>query len=134
MKSITVTINGQSYSKCNSRIFTYRGGKPLLIKNNKVSQFVDDAILQLKPQIGLLEPFEGTVKLEADIYYKTKLSDLDISLIQDILQQQKDKKTGYITFKGVYLNDRQVHDIHIRKHHDKENPRAIIRITEIDDK
>lgn len=131
MKSIRLIVNGQLYSKSNSRIFTYNNGRPMLFKNSKVAKYVESAKEQLIPQLRLHRPFEGSVILNADIYYKTKLSDLDISLMQDILQQEKDKQYGIILYKGAYLNDRQIIELHLRKFHDKENPRVEMEVIEV---
>ncbi len=130
-KTIKLIINGQSYSKSNSRVFSYRNGKPLLFKNKKVLDYVDSARYQLKPQLGTHRVFLGPIRLKADIYYSTKLSDLDISLIQDILQEEIDKQYNVVLFKGVYKNDRQIIELILRKFHDKENPRAEIEVTEL---
>lgn len=130
-KTIKLIINGQSYSKSNSRVFSYRNGKPLLFKNKKVLDYVDNARYQLKPQLGTHRVFLGPIRLKADIYYSTKLSDLDISLIQDILQEEIDKQYNVVLFKGVYKNDRQIIELILRKFHDKENPRAEIEVTEL---
>lgn len=130
-KTIKLIINGQSYSKSNSRVFSYRNGKPLLFKNKKVLDYVDNARYQLKPQLGTHRVFLGPIRLKADIYYSTKLSDLDISLIQDILQEEIDKQYNVVLFKGAYKNDRQIIELILRKFHDKENPRAEIEVTEL---
>jgi Holliday junction resolvase RusA-like endonuclease len=131
MNSIKLVIYGQSYSKSNSRIFSYRNGKPLLFKNQKVAKYVEDARQQLIPQLKTHRVYLGSVKLKADIYYKTKLSDLDISLVQDILQQEVDKRYNIVLFRGVYKNDRQIMELHLRKFHDKENPRVEIEVSEL---
>lgn len=130
-KTISVVIHGQTFSKSNSRIFTYISGKPRLIKKKEVQDFVNTSLLQLKSQLRNHTTFEGKVIFEANIYYRSNRSDLDESLLMDIVEQKKDKKTGIILFKGIYKNDRQIVEKHIYKHIDKNNPRAEITVTEI---
>lgn len=131
-KTIKLIINGQSYSKSNSRIFSYRNGKPLLFKNKKVQDYVDDARMQLKPLLKTHRVYEGPIKMDIIIYYQSKRSDLDISLIQDIFEQKIDKQYKVVIFKGVYVNDRQVQEIHCYKKFDKLNPRVEAIITELE--
>lgn len=131
MKSITFTIHGELMSKSNSRIFTSFGGKPRLIKKPKALQYCKDARIQLRTQLGHHRAFENPVRMTIIIWYKNKMPDLDVSLIQDILQQEIDKKTKRVIFEGAYKNDRQVYEIHALKKFDKENPRLTVTIDEI---
>lgn len=131
MKSISVIVNGQTYSKSNSRIFSYNSGRPRMFKNAKVLNYVDSSIFQLKSQLKGHKAFEGPIKLEITVYYQSRRSDLDISLIQDIFEQKKDRGSGIITFEGIYKNDRQIEEIHAFRKLDKENPRIEATITEI---
>lgn len=130
-KTISVVIYGQTFSKSNSRIFTHISGKPRLIKKKEVQDFVNTSLLQLKSQLRNHTTFEGKVIFEANIYYRSNRSDLDESLLMDIIEQKKDKKTGIILLNGIYKNDRQIVEKHIYKHIDKNNPRAEITVTEI---
>ena len=62
----------------------------------------------------------GPIRLEATIYYPSRRSDLDESLIMDGLQ-------------GLVIeNDRQIIEKIIVKRLDPANPRSIITITELD--
>jgi Holliday junction resolvase RusA-like endonuclease len=55
------------------------------------------------------------------LYYKSRRSDLDPSVLLDSLQ-------GI-----VYKNDRQVREMHISFDVDKHNPRAVIVLEEMED-
>jgi len=94
-------------------------------------EYVEEAKMQLIPQLKNHTTYTGNVCLEVKMYYKTKLSDLDVSLVQDILQRDVDKQYGIVLFKGLYLNDRQIFELHLYKYHDKENPRVEIKAYEI---
>jgi Holliday junction resolvase RusA-like endonuclease len=102
-----------------------------MFKNAKVLNYVDSSIFQLKSQLKGHKAFEGPIKLEITVYYQSRRSDLDISLIQDIFEQKKDRGSGIITFEGIYKNDRQIEEIHAFRKLDKENPRIEATITEI---
>lgn len=116
---IKLKIHGQLFSKSNSRVFSQRGGKPILFKRKEVLDYVEGALWELKPQLRGHKPYENPVYLKATIYYRSKRSDLDVSLLQDILEKA-----------GVYLNDRQVYKIECEKRFDKENPRCLIEVDE----
>jgi Holliday junction resolvase RusA-like endonuclease len=131
MKSITVTILGQTYSKSNSRMFSYNNGRPRMFKNPKVLDYVDSSISQLKMQLGNHKAFQGAIKMELTVYYQSRRSDLDISLIQDIFQQKVNKTYKIVEFEGIYLNDRQIDEIHAIRKLDKLNPRIEATITEL---
>lgn len=118
---LRLKINGQLYSKSNSRQFTYRGGKPLLIKNPRVLAYTEDALWQLKTQLNGHKTFENPVRIIITIWYQSRRSDLDISLIQDIFEKA-----------GVYKNDRLVEHIVAYKKFDKLNPRLEAIVEEIE--
>lgn len=102
-----------------------------MFKNPTVAAYVNSAILQLKTQLGSHMAFEGPIRMDITMYYQSRRSDLDVSLVQDILQQQVDKKTKYVTFEGIYKNDRQIEEIHAYRKLDKENPRVEVTITKM---
>lgn len=131
MKTLSLVIKGQTYSKSNSRIFAYNNGTPRMFKNPTVAKYVEDARLQIKTQLKEHHAFTGPIKIESTIYYQSRRSDLDISLVQDILEQKIDKKYKVVIFEGVYKNDRQVEEIHLIRKIDKENPRVEVIITEL---
>ncbi len=130
-RSISLTIRGELLGKSNSRRLVRIGGKPRLIKSPAALEFLKGAMIQLRPKLVNHHAFTGPVRMDIIIHYKTKRPDLDVSLIQDILEQKKSKETGQVTFEGVYLNDRQVHEIHAYKQYDKEDPRLDVTITEL---
>lgn len=117
---LELKIKGKLLSKSNSRVFTTRGRRPMLLKRPEAIEYTNNAIIQIKQQLKNHECYTSPVILEAHIWYKSKLSDLDVSLLQDVLEKA-----------GVYQNDRLVHEIHAFKYFDKENPRVLVRIHEL---
>ena len=113
-----LTVKGELLSKSNSRIFRNFGGRPLLIKSPKAQQYIEEALWQIKSQMGNHKMFEDPVKMDITVWYKTKRPDLDVSLIQDILEKA-----------GVYKNDRLVHEIVARKRFDKDDPRLTVEVS-----
>ena len=130
-KVLKLTIYGELGSKSNSRRMVSYGGRPRLIKSNKALNYEESSYQQLQALLSNHEPFQDYVSLKVDVYYASKRPDLDVALLQDILQEKKDKKTGIVLSRGVYANDRQVVEIHARKLWDKENPRCEITVEEI---
>lgn len=118
---LELKIDGELCSKANSRRIVNRGKYPRVIKSQKALDYEYTALLQLKEQLESHETFQGYVSLECHVWYASRRPDLDISLIQDILERN-----------GVYKNDRQVAEIVALKYIDKENPRIIVRVKEID--
>lgn len=115
---ITFQILGEPASKANSRKIVKFGNRMASIKSDKARRYWRSAEEQLPS--GLV-PTEKDVCVEMVIYYSTRRPDLDESLILDILQ-------GYI-----YKNDRQVKQKKIYWQLDRVNPRAIIRVTELEE-
>ena len=107
----SAVILGEACSKANSRRLVRCRGKTISIKSEKALQFVASALWQLARHRA---PIEGEVSITMHIYYCTQRSDLDESLVLDILQ-------GY-----AYRNDRQVRERHVYHHIDKNNPRVEI--------
>lgn len=110
---IEFEIKGQLYSKANSRQKTRWGG---VIKSSKALAYVKDFNLQC-PRLDPL--IEDDVMVKAFVYYQSRRSDLDISLLLDCMQ-------GFI-----YKNDRQVKEIHAFCNVDKINPRVFVTIDKI---
>lgn len=107
------TILGNPQSKANSRRIVPTGKGIRSIKSKAALSYAKDFL----KQCPILSPmFEGDIVLEAIIYYQSRRSDLDESLIMDLLQGR------------VYVNDRQIRMKIITGHTDKDNPRAHIRI------
>jgi len=113
-KMIEFTIPGQPYSKANSRIKTRWGG---VIKSDNAMKYAND-FYYLCPHLPNL--LEGALRVDMLIWYSSFRSDVDESLILDCMQGL------------IYKNDRQVKDKRIKGWKDKENPRSIIRVREID--
>jgi len=118
---LELKINGELCSKSNSRRIVLRGKHPRVIKSQKALDYEYSSSMQIRSQLGAHRTFEGYVSLEIHVWYASKRPDLDISLIQDILEHN-----------GVYKNDRQVVEIHAFKYWDKENPRVLARIREVE--
>ncbi len=119
---IELTIIGELASKSNSRRLVLRGKHPRIIKSEKALNYEQSAMLQIKMQRGLPETLEGAISAEFHVYYASRRPDLDVSLIQDVLQKA-----------GIYKNDRQIVELHAFKYIDKNNPRVLIKINEVDD-
>lgn len=119
MNEFTCTILGNLQSKANSRRMIRPG---LVIKSKVALEYVNSALMQLKAPMRSRKPFEKPVACEFTVYYQSRRSDLDTSLIRDVLQTA-----------GVYLNDRQIVECHEYKHLDKTNPRVEILVYELEE-
>lgn len=95
-----------------------RGGKVLFIKSEKALTYADAARLQI-PTLGADRMLRGRLSLTAHVWYSTQRPDLDVSLILDILQGR------------IYANDRQVREMHLFHHIDREQPRTRLLLQEI---
>ena len=123
-RSVNFTVWGNPQSKANSRravLLKGRGnGRLAFIKSKSAIEYLDAFKLQcpnLSYGEGLLR---GDVCLEVSIWYQSRRSDLDESIIMDAMQGL------------IYDNDRQVKK-KIVEHMgvDKENPRAVIKVWEL---
>ena len=121
MAKVKLKVSGQLFSKSNSRVFSQRGGRPILFKRKEVLEYVEGALWELKPQLRGHKTYEGPCRITITIWYRSRRSDLDVSLIQDIFEKA-----------GVYKNDRQVEEIIAYKKFDKENPRLEAVVEEIE--
>lgn len=106
-------IHGQPYSKANRRQKT-RDGR--FIKSKEALAYEDSFHQQASFVRPNVKPYEGDVCLTATLYYRTRMPDLDVSLVMDCLQ-------GH-----AYVNDRQVKEIHLFHGLDKAEPRAEIEV------
>ena len=113
------TIYGVLASKSNGRRLVYWRGKSRLIKSVSALKWMNDATPQL---CGGNKPITQEVRLICTVYYRSKLSDLDIELLKDSLQDSQ-----------VIKNDRQIVEIQARKRWDKEKPRVEVRLEVVDD-
>ena len=117
---VSFTIIGEPQSKANSRrlVINKKTGKPMFIKSEKAIAYVKAVKDQVRPLPKLLE---GPLAAWIGIYYASRRPDLDESLILDALQGL------------IYKNDRQIHYKHVCRWLDRENPRAQVRIYEIEE-
>ncbi len=116
MRSVRLILHGEPASKANSRRLVTIRGKARLIKSQKALDYVAAIKATYPPLTPLLE---GDLRMVADVYYASRRPDLDVSLILDALQDI------------VYRNDRQVREMHLYHHLDRENPRAEITLEEM---
>ena len=114
MRSIEMTILGEPASKSTQRKVVLIRGKVRVIKSAKALAYAKAFALQCRV---LDTPIEEDIKLSIHIFYRTRRPDLDASLIMDCLQGP------------IYKNDRQVKELHLYHHLDKENPRSEITVT-----
>ncbi len=125
---IRLTILGQACSKANSRQIVTINGRPTPIKSKEALSYERDALRQIPP--AARQRLEGPVRMTIRLWYASERSDLDESLLLDVLQDRyaKDKRTGerVLVQSGVYRNDRQVRERHVYHAIDRANPRAEI--------
>ncbi len=118
MRSVRLILHGEPASKANSRRLVTIRGQARLIKSQKALDYVAAVKRTYPPLVPLLE---GNLRMTADVYYASRRPDLDVSLILDALE-------------GIaYRNDRQVREMHLYHHLDRENPRAEITLEEMHD-
>ena len=114
---VKFVIQGQPYSKANSRKAVRFGNRTAFIKSDKARAYLKE----FEEQCIVLDPLiEGDVSVFMFIYYASRRPDLDESLILDAME-------GFI-----YKNDRQVKEKHIYWGLDKDNPRAEIEVSKIE--
>jgi Holliday junction resolvase RusA-like endonuclease len=118
MRSVRLILHGEPASKANSRRLVTIRGQARLIKSQKALDYVA-AVKRTYPPLSPL--LEGDLRMTADVYYASRRPDLDVSLILDALQDI------------AYKNDRQVREMHLYHHLDRENPRAEITLEEMHD-
>lgn len=116
-RRVSFTIPGEPQSKANSRRLVMFGKKPAFVKSKKALAYVETVKENVQPLNPMLE---GDLSFTAKIYYATRRPDLDESLILDALQGL------------IYKNDRQVKQKHVYWGLDRENPRAVIHIGELE--
>lgn len=110
--TVFFTILGEPASKANSRRWT---GK-FFIKSEKALNYAK----AFGAQCPVLDPLmEGDLRVSMRIHYASRRPDLDASLIFDLMQER------------IYLNDRQVKEMHLYWALDKDNPRAEIVVEKI---
>lgn len=115
---VEFVILGSPQSKANSRrlVTNRRSGRPMFIRSAPALSYAKAFNLQVPK---LKTPMEDDLCFTAHIYYRTRRSDLDESLLMDLCQGP------------IYLNDRQIKIKHIHGYVDAENPRSVIRVEKI---
>lgn len=129
---IRFTLLGEPASKANSREFGLvrvpgtEKQRVHIRKSAKALAYEESAAKQIPP--AARQMLEGPLRVIIVIYYRNQLSDLDESIILDVMQAQHKTIDGkrICTRRGVYLNDRQVRERHVLHRIDKTNPRAEI--------
>jgi hypothetical protein len=111
-EAVRLQIFGQPYSKENRRIpAKTKTGKPFLIKSKEAQRYSKD----WKRQCPVLEPLiEEEVEAYIKLYYRTRLPDLDESLVLDLLQGR------------LIKNDRQVRRKVVDWGLSRDEPRSVI--------
>ncbi|MEM5297629.1 hypothetical protein VSR82_25255 [Burkholderia sp. JPY481] len=139
--NIEFTILGEPASKANSREIVARkmrdawGGmktRPMSIKSEKARDYERSAKRQIPKSARVA--LTGPVRVTMRIFYASERPDLDESVILDVLQSKfhnvtrSGKEVRECTYRGVYINDRQVRQKFIMHGIDRSNPRAEIRV------
>ena len=127
MEPLKLTIHSQTPSQKNSKSVAYNRatGKPFIMSNQNVKTWQNDAAIQLL-SYRLKEPFTKRVEMSIMFYVKdNRRRDLDnmLTTIQDALVKANilsDDSWQYLRISGI---DAEI---------DKEHPRAVITINEIE--
>ncbi|WP_233869575.1 hypothetical protein [Paraburkholderia adhaesiva] len=130
-------ILGQPFSKANRRelvVRRYRDEadqlhtRPMSIRSAAARAYEAAALPQIP--VACRQRFTGPVCVRMTVFYASARPDLDESLILDVLQ---DRWTWVKTTRGrvrelvqagIYRNDRQISEKHVRKGIDRASPRA----------
>jgi len=125
---IAFTILGQPCSKANSRQIVLIGGKPKPIKSKDALAYERDSLRQI-PVAARLR-LEGPVRVTLRLWYESERSDLDESIVLDVMQDRfvKHGDERVLVQAGVYRNDRQVREKHVYHGISARNPRAEISV------
>lgn len=122
--SVTLTILGTLVSLKNRRrlLKNRRNGKMFSAKSEDAERYMADACAQIPPEYRNLRlgSLTSPVRLIATVYYPSRRSDLDVSLLLDCLQ-----------VSGVIRNDRDVIEMHLYSEVDTKSPRAELTIEQI---
>lgn len=135
---IEFVILGQPASKANRRQLVTIAGRAQLIKSKEALAYEKMALAQIPPKFRL--QLTGKLAMELRIFYSNEQSDLDESIVLDVLQNRTqlvpipgtDKKKRVLVQAGVYVNDRQVRERHVYHGIDAKNPRAELKLWSID--
>ena len=119
---ILAHMQGVVYGKVPSKSNCYRvvrwGNKAGLAKGKDLKSYEKSFALQYQPK----ETIQGAFQLDIDVFYPSRLADLDNSLkiVLDCLQMV-----------GAIKNDRYCQRIVAKRYIDKKNPRIEFTITEL---
>ena len=134
---IAFTILGEPASKANSRVIgviRQRGDdgklhtRPISRKSDKALAYERNALKQIPPKARV--QLTGPVRVILKIFYANERSDLDESVVLDVLQDRYRKvETAHqqlrkLVQRGVYVNDRQVRQKFVFHGIDRANPRT----------
>jgi Holliday junction resolvase RusA-like endonuclease len=133
---VTFTILGQPCSKANSRQIVTINDRPKPIKSKEALAYERAALEQIPPRCRVR--LAGPVRVTLRLFYASERSDLDESIVLDVLQDRWVKNPQpaidaglgrrHLVQKGVYENDRQVREKHVYHAIDRVNPRAEIEV------
>lgn len=140
---IKFTILGQCVSMKNSRqIVRLKNGGARLIKSNEALAYERTAQMQIPPSARQM--LEGPVRVTLRMFYESERPDLDGALLLDVMASETamvagkiekvangqfvQKQTKQLVRRGVYINDRQVREIHMFHGIDKRNPRVEVEV------
>lgn len=132
---VEFTIYGQPFSKANSRksvlIPVSKGSsekRVAFVKSPEALQFEEDALAQIPWKARVM--YEGEVTAHLWVWYASERSDLDESIVLDVMQAQYEgrKPNRVLVRRGIYNNDRQVRERHVYHAIDAKNPRVHVRV------
>lgn len=133
MKPIAFVIFGEAASKANSRELACFGvgdkRRTILRKSDKALTFEERALRQIPSTAR--RRLEGPVRVTLRMFYADRRSDLDESIVLDVLQDRYARtsaKQRILVQRGVYRNDRQVEEKHVYRGIDRNNPRVEILV------
>ena len=123
---VSLTILGEPCSKANSRMIVRFGDRPASIKSAKARGYEADAQAQIPASARVM--LTGPVRATLRLFYASQRPDLDPSVVLDVLQAKRAKQSTEYVRHGVYVNDRQVRELHVYHAIDRANPRAEIEV------
>lgn len=123
---VSLTILGEPCSKANSRMIVRFGDRPASIKSAKARGYEESAQAQIPASARVM--LTGPVRATLRLFYASERPDLDPSVVLDVLQAKRAKHSSEYVRHGVYVNDRQVRELHVYHAVDRGNPRAEIEV------
>ena len=123
MDQVSLTLHGPLYSLNNKRAVFYsqKAGRVVNIRQEKVREMMDRMAWEAKQGYRVeckklklpVQPLHGEVLLIATIFYRTSASDLDDSMLCNVLEQA-----------GVLKSDNQISWKILSKAVDRKDPRV----------